>query len=33
MGRSVKCAWILALLVFGYIVAVARTRDQFPWGI
>jgi uncharacterized membrane protein SirB2 len=26
-------AWILALLVFGYIVAVARTRDQFPWEI
>jgi len=26
-------AWILALLVFGYIVAVARTRDQFPWGM
>ena len=26
-------AWILALIVFGYIVAVARTRDQFPWGM
>jgi uncharacterized membrane protein SirB2 len=26
-------AWILALLVFGYIVAVARTRDPSPWGI
>ena len=26
-------AWILALLVFGYIVAVARARVPFPWGI
>ena len=26
-------AWILALLVFGYIVAVARMRDPLPWGI
>ena len=26
-------AWILALIVFAYIVAVARTRDRFPWGI
>ena len=26
-------AWVLALLVFCYIVAVARTRVAFPWGI
>ena len=26
-------AWILALVVFGYMVAVAHTRDPFPWGI
>lgn len=26
-------AWVLALLVFGYIVAVARARVPFPWGI
>jgi len=26
-------AWILALAVFGYMVAVARTRVPFPWGI
>ena len=26
-------AWILALVVFGYIVVVAHTRDPFPWGI
>jgi uncharacterized membrane protein SirB2 len=26
-------AWILALSVFGYMVAVAHTRDPFPWGI
>ena len=26
-------AWILALSVFGYMVAVAYTRDPFPWGI
>ena len=26
-------AWILALVVFGYIVAVARARVPFPWGI
>ena len=26
-------AWILALAVFGYIVAVARARVPFPWGI
>jgi uncharacterized membrane protein SirB2 len=26
-------AWILALTVFGYMVAVARTRVPFPWGI
>lgn len=26
-------AWILALAVFGYIIAVARTRNAFPWGI
>lgn len=25
-------AWILALLVFGYIVAVALTRAAWPWG-
>ena len=25
--------WMLALGVFGYIVAVASTRDPFPWGI
>ena len=26
-------AWMLALAVFGYIVAVARTHNAFPWGI
>ena len=26
-------AWVLALIVFGYMVAVARARDPFPWGI
>ncbi len=26
-------AWILALSVFGYMVAVARSRVPFPWGI
>jgi uncharacterized membrane protein SirB2 len=26
-------AWILALSVFGYMVAVARTRAPFPWSI
>jgi uncharacterized membrane protein SirB2 len=26
-------AWILALTVFGYMVAVARARVPFPWGI
>jgi uncharacterized membrane protein SirB2 len=26
-------AWILALGVFGYMVAVARARVPFPWGI
>ena len=26
-------AWILALSVFGYMVAVARARVPFPWGI
>jgi uncharacterized membrane protein SirB2 len=26
-------AWILALSVFGYMVAVARTRTPFPWSI
>ncbi len=31
--RSVRIvAWLLALVVFGYIVAVARTRVAFPWG-
>ncbi len=25
-------AWFLALLVFGYIVAVAMTRVPLPWG-
>jgi uncharacterized membrane protein SirB2 len=25
-------AWMLALVVFGYIVAVARARVPFPWG-
>ncbi len=25
-------AWLLALVVFGYIVAVARARVAFPWG-
>jgi uncharacterized membrane protein SirB2 len=34
-GRT-RCAriiaWILALIVFGYIVAVARARVPFPWG-
>ena len=26
-------AWFLALSVFGYMVAVARARVPFPWGI
>ena len=26
-------AWILALIVFGYMVVVARARVPFPWGI
>jgi len=26
-------AWILALTVFGYMIAVARARVPFPWGI
>ena len=26
-------AWLLALVVFGYIVAVARARVVFPWGV
>ena len=26
-------AWILALAVFGYMVAVARARVPVPWGI
>ncbi|MEK6211895.1 MAG: SirB2 family protein [Pseudomonadota bacterium] len=26
-------AWILALTVFGYMVAVARERVPFPWGM
>jgi uncharacterized membrane protein SirB2 len=26
-------AWVMALIVFGYIVAVARARNPFPWGI
>ena len=26
-------AWILALTVFGYMVAVARARVPFPWGL
>jgi len=26
-------AWILALVVFGYMVAVARTRFAFPWSV
>jgi uncharacterized membrane protein SirB2 len=26
-------AWILALIVFGYMVAVARARVAFPWGM
>jgi uncharacterized membrane protein SirB2 len=25
-------AWLLALVVFGYIVAVARARVAVPWG-
>jgi uncharacterized membrane protein SirB2 len=25
-------AWLLALAVFGYIIAVARARVPFPWG-
>lgn len=25
-------AWVLALIVFGYIVAVARARAPLPWG-
>ena len=29
--RSV--AWMMALVVFGYIVAVFRARVAFPWGI
>jgi uncharacterized membrane protein SirB2 len=30
--RARIIAWILALTVFGYIVAVARARVPFPWG-
>lgn len=30
--RARITAWILALLVFGYIVAVALTRAAWPWG-
>jgi uncharacterized membrane protein SirB2 len=26
-------AWILAMTVFGYMVAAARVRVPFPWGI
>ena len=26
-------AWILALTVFGYMVAVARARVPFPWSV
>jgi uncharacterized membrane protein SirB2 len=26
-------AWILALIVFGYMVAIARARVPFPWDI
>ena len=26
-------AWMLALIVFGYMVVVARARVPFPWGI
>jgi uncharacterized membrane protein SirB2 len=35
-GRSRRVrivAWILALIVFAYMVAVARARVPFPWGI
>jgi uncharacterized membrane protein SirB2 len=35
-GRTLRVrivAWILALLVFGYMVAVASTRAPFPWGV
>ena len=31
--RQRTVAWILALAVFGYLVAVARARVPFPWGI
>jgi uncharacterized membrane protein SirB2 len=31
--RARIVAWILALTVFGYMVAVARARVPFPWGI
>ena len=26
-------AWVMALIVFGYIVCVARARVPLPWGI
>ena len=26
-------AWVMALIVFGYIVAVARARNPFPWTL
>ncbi len=31
--RTRIVAWFLALTVFGYMVAVARARVPFPWGI
>ena len=31
--RARIVAWLLALGVFGYMVAVARARVPFPWGI
>ena len=30
--RQRIAAWLLALAVFGYMVAVARARVPFPWG-
>ena len=29
--RARIAAWVMTLLVFGYIVAVARTRSALPW--
>lgn len=30
-GATARCAWLAALLLFGYIVAVAHSRQPWPW--